>query len=154
MLKELCNVQGNVDIARGWGIIFSHILKHDLIDEDITSKPHKYLLGQELEKQFEATDLSFTKTSNLGTTLTVDFMSMIRRMLISEMSVFNDLFQATWRKVKGICEYQRIAFVFDSYIEKSVKEGERQRRSSLQTLEYVRLENDTKIPVQSDRMFK
>ena len=105
MLKELCNVQRNVDIARGRGIILSHILEHDLIDEDITSKPQKYLLVQELKKQFEATDLSFTKTSNLGTTL-IDFMSMVRRMPISEMSVFNDLFQATWRKVKGTCEYQ------------------------------------------------
>ena len=38
-------------------------------------------------------------------------------------------------------------------IERSLKDCERKRRSSVHPLEYTRLENDTRIPVQSDRFW-
>ena len=159
LVKELSNVQKNIDIARGRGITLSEILQHDLLatnvlfSDDITSKPEKHMLVNELEKLFDANELSFTKASHLETALAVDFMSMVRRMKFTEMSVFLDLFSATWRKVKGICDYQRIDVVFDSYVERSLKDCERKRRSSLHPLEYTSLENDTRIPVQSDRFW-
>ena len=68
-------------------------------------------------------------------------------------SVFLDLFQATWKKVKAVCDFQQVDVVFDSYVENSIKEGERKRRSCVQPLEYVNLENDTRILVQSDRFW-
>ena len=159
LVKELSYVQKNVDIARVRGITLSHIMEHDLMStntlfcEGTTRKPDKSVLVHELEKHFDKSDLTFTKTSKLETTLLIDFMSMVRRMPISEMSVFLDLFQATWKKVKAICDFQRVDVVFDSYVEKSIKEGERKRRSCVQPLEYVNLENDTRIPVQSDRFW-
>ena len=159
LVKELSYVQKNIDIARVRGITLSYIMEHDLMStnvlfcEETTRKPEKSVLVHELEKHFDKNDLTFMKTSKLETTLLIDFMSMIRRMPLSEMSVFLDLFQATWKKVKAICEFQRVDVVFDSYVEKSIKQGERNRRSCVQPLEYVNLENDTRIPVQLDRFW-
>ena len=82
-------------------------------------------------------------TSNLITTLIVDFVSVVRHMPISKMNVFADLFEYTWRKVRTICEHQKIEVVFDSHVEKSVKEGEKTQSNhknmqvSRMTLEFL-----------------
>ena len=89
LVKELSNVQKNIDIARGQGITLSEILQHDLLatnvlfSDDITSKPEKHMLVKELENLFDANELSFTKASHIETPLAVDFMSMVRRLKIS-----------------------------------------------------------------------
>ena len=149
----------NIDIARVSGITLSHIMNYDLMSTNVhffeghTRKPDKSVLVHELEKHFDKSDLTFTKTSKLETILLIDFMSLVRRMPISNMSVFFDLLQVTWKKVKANCDFQQVDVVFDSYVENSIKEGERKRRSCVQPLEYVNLENDTRIPVQSDRFW-
>ena len=48
-------------------------------------------------------------------------MSIIPRMLLSELAVFEELFTVTWRKVKSICQFQELHWIFDSYIENSLK---------------------------------
>ena len=45
---------------------------------------------QELERQFDATDLSFTKASNSGTTLIVEFISMVGGRPNAETSANNN----------------------------------------------------------------
>ena len=129
-VRDLSDLQRNVDIARGRGISLAQVMEHDLLstnilfDGDYTSKPDKSALVRELEKHFESRELNFENKSDLQTVLLVDFMSMIRRMLLSELAVL-ELFTATWRKVKSICQFQELHWIFDRYIENSIKEGER-----------------------------
>ena len=77
--------------------------KNILFDGDYTSKPDgKSVLVWELEKHFESRELNFENKSDLQTVLLVDFMSMIRRMSLSQLAVFEELFTAKSRKVKSI----------------------------------------------------
>ena len=71
--------------------------KNILFDGDYTSKPDaKYtsVLVWELEKHFESRELNFENKSDLQTVLLVDFMSMIRRMSLGQLAVFEELFTA------------------------------------------------------------
>ena len=52
--------------------------------------------------------------------------------------------------MKSICQFQELHWIFHSYIEKSIKEGERKRRLAGQPLELVVIQEDTRIPVQRD----
>ena len=140
-MKDLSDLQRNVDVARGRGISLAQVMKHDLLstnilfDGDYTSKPDdKSVLVRELEKHFESRELNFENKSDLQTVLLVDFMSMIRRISLSKLAVFEELFTATWRKVKSICQFQELHWIFDSYTENSIKEGERKRRLASQSL--------------------
>ena len=49
-----------------------------------------------------------------------------------------------------ICQFQEQHWIFDSYIENSVKEGECKWRLAGQPLELVVIQEDTRIPVQCD----
>ena len=134
-------------------------MEHDLLstnilfDGDYNSKPDKSALVRELEKHFESQELNFENKSDLQTKLLVDFMSMIRRMLLSELVVFEELLTARWRKAKSICQFQELHWIFNSYIENSIKEGERKRRLAGQPIELVVIQEDTRIPVQRDRFW-
>ena len=127
-VKDLSDLQRNVDVARGRGISLVQVMEHDLLstnilfDGDYTSKPdNKSVLVRELEKHFESRELNFENKSDLQTVLLVDFMSIIPRMSLSELAVFEELLTATWRKVKSICQFQELHWIFDSYIENSLK---------------------------------
>ena len=127
-VKDLSDLQRNVDVARGRGISLVQVMEHELLstnilfDGDYTSKPdNKSVLVRELEKHFESRELNFENKSDLQTVLLVDFMSIIPRMLLSELAVFEELFTVTWRKVKSICQFQELHWIFDSYIENSLK---------------------------------
>ena len=103
-----------------------------------------------MEKHFESRELNSENKPDIQTVLLVDFMSMIRRMSLSQLAAFGELFTATWRKVKSICQFQELHWIFDSYIENSIKEGEHKRRLVGQPLELVVVQEDTRIPVQRD----
>ena len=68
--------------------------------------------------------------ANMTTGYIVDVMAYVRKIPLSSISDFGDLFGKFLDMVLGICKNaQRIDFVFDSYIEGSVKDNERQRRT-------------------------
>ena len=130
-VKDLSDLQRNVYVARWRGISLAQVTEHDLLSTNIlfngdyTSKPDdKSVLVGELEKHFESRELNFENKSDLQTALLVDFMSMIQRMLLSELAVSEELFTATWRKVKPICQFQELHWIFYSYIENLTKEDE------------------------------
>ena len=113
-VKDLSDLQRNVDIARGRGISLAQVMEHDLcstnilFNGDYSSKPNKSALVQELEKHSEIREMNFENKSDLQTVLLVDFVSMIRRMSLRELAVFEQLFTATWRKVRSICQFQEL----------------------------------------------
>ena len=79
-----------------------------LFDGDYTFKPDKSELVRELEKHFESRELKFENNSDLQTVLLVDFISTTWRMLLSELVVFEELFTATLKKIKSICQFEEL----------------------------------------------
>ena len=154
-VKDLSYLQRNVDVTRRRGVSLAQIMEHDLLstnillDGDYASKPEdKSVLVRELEKHFESQELNFENKSDVQTVLLVDFMSMTRRMSLSELAVFEELFTATWRKVKSICLFPELHWIFDSCIDNSIKVGERKQELAGQPLELVVIQEDMSIPVQ------
>ena len=117
LLKVVSNCQETIDIARCRGFTVDEIPQHNLLsysslfDDDDTTKPDKYIITKELKKCLTE-EAAFTKYLDLHTTLVVDFMSLLRRLPLGKMIVFN----AAWNNIN---------LVFDSYTEKAIKEGER-----------------------------
>ena len=79
-------------------------MEHDLLSTNIlfdggyTSKPdNKQSLFESWKKHFESRKLNFENKSGLQTVLLVDFMSMIRRMSLSKLAVFEELFTTQHR---------------------------------------------------------
>ena len=101
-MKDLSDLQKNLDVARGKGISLAQVMEHDLLstnilfDGDYTSKPDdKSVLVRELKKHFESQELNFENMSDLQTVLLINFMLMVWQMLLSKLAVFEGLFTAT-----------------------------------------------------------
>ena len=124
-----------------------------MFDSDFTAKPDKYLLVSELEKSLVGTTYEFKKDNFRPTALIVDFMSLIRKMNLLKMRIFNDVFETVWKSIKNVCIFNQLDVVYDSYIMNPVKYCERIRRSSCHPLEFVNLTKQSFIPVQIDKFW-
>ncbi|KAG8176011.1 hypothetical protein JTE90_007008 [Oedothorax gibbosus] len=80
-------------------------------------------------------------------------MSQIRQLKTKEMQTFKNLFDQLWNNASNYKRIKRIDFVFDSYVEHSLKEGERERRRNVDPIELIKIEQDTPIPIQMDRFW-
>ena len=101
-VKHLSDIEKNVDVARGRGISLAQVMVHDLLSTNIlfngdytSRRDDKSVLVRELEKYFESRERNFENKSDLQTVLLVDFMSVIQRMSLSELAVFEKSFTAT-----------------------------------------------------------
>ena len=159
-LKKIGDAQKQIDVARARGITLKEILCYDhlntniLFEEDLTAKPNKSELIKQLEKRLNTDDFSFSAESHLRTATVVDFMSIIRRYPTSKLKTFSDLFKISTFSILNEKNVEEIDFVYDSYLEDSIKECERiRRRSSCETLEFVNLSIDSPLPVQMNRFW-
>ncbi|KAG8196935.1 hypothetical protein JTE90_027638 [Oedothorax gibbosus] len=80
-------------------------------------------------------------------------MSQIRQLKTKEMQTFKNLIDQLWNNASNYKRIKRIDFVFDSYVEHSLKEGERERRRNVDPIELIKIEQDTPIPIQMDRFW-
>ena len=84
-------------MARSRGIPIAEILQYDisptniLFHEDYTFKPNKATLVKKLEERTEPGDLRFSKGCSKRTVMVVDFMSIIQRQYLQNMTVFEDI---------------------------------------------------------------
>lgn len=89
-------------------------------------KPNKSDLCHELEKLLDAKDyLQPPAWTPANTAAIVDVMGYLRRMRTVNINTFGDLCTNFLGYVHGLCNNaNRIDFVFDTYIEGSVKDSE------------------------------
>ena len=78
--------------------------------------------------------------------LVVDFMSLLRRLLIKDFLNFEELLVAWYNYIKVALKFNELHTVFNSYIAGSLKECERKRRSTFERLGFDRLSPSTNIP--------
>ena len=116
-----------------------------LFDKDYTFKPDKATLVKKLRERLELGDLRFSKTSNTSTALVVDFMSIIRRQPLQNMTVFEDIIKSAWLSVQNSCKFNHLDIAFDSYIEDSIKEGERRSQVNCEPLEVINMSLASKL---------
>ena len=85
----------------------------------------------------------------------VDFMSSIRQLHLSDFSLIGDVIIEVVKKAVGICSrISTVHFIFDSYIESSLKEVERLKRSqSIDALAIINTTRDTPIPKQQEKFW-
>ena len=157
--KQLSASHKSFEVARSRGIPIAEILQYDLFpayivfDEDYTFKPDKAISVKKLEERLEPGDLRFSKASSTSTAMVVDFMSIIRRQPLQNMTVFEDIIKSAWLSVQNSCEFNNLNIVFDSYIEDSIKEGERRSRVNCEPLEVINKSLASKSSVQIDQFW-
>ena len=121
------------------------LTENALFDGDFTVKPAKPVMIEELEAHLDKEeDFIFEKESELPSGVFVDFMSIVRRAPLKKMHMLSEVLEFLWNSCTKACKVDQVDFIFDSYIENSIKEGERQRRSAVEApLQFVRLEETT-----------
>ena len=68
------------------------------------------------------------------------------------MNTFSESCERVWMMIQNICNANEFHFVFDSYIQNSLKECEREHRGTDGAVD-VNLSADTSIPVEMERFW-
>ena len=69
----------------------------------------------------------------------VDFMSVVRKVPFAKCSTFKAALAFVWHLVTTAVSAGRVDIVYDSYLEGSIKESERRRRSPVDAVEVVNM---------------
>ena len=162
LLKTQGMIQKELDIARFRYMSMKDILNFKdilnlsetsiLFDGDFTSKPDKHVLVSELEKYI--TEPYEYLERNSPTNLCVDFMSLMRRVNLSKCLTFKDSFEIVWSRITNTCAFQQVNIVFDSYLDESIKFGERERRTVSRPLVIVNMQEESHIPAQIEKFWE
>jgi hypothetical protein len=158
--RDIGSGQKKFDIARVRGHDPREIFKYDLVkssylfsDEDgLMKKPVKYELMKELEKKLQPSDyIHPSEWADMPTGYVIDVMAYVRKIPFSSITTFGELFDKFLSIVLGICKCaKRIDFVFDAYIQGSVKDSERQRRAVKTPILVSDIFEETKLPRDMD----
>ena len=135
--KQLAETQKIFDITRVQQYDIQYLLCFDLIDnsylfdhEGLMKKTCKSELCTEMEKVLHKNVYVPPSAWNQeNTAAIVHVMGCLRRLRLAPMETFNDFSTHFLEYIHGIpSNSNRIDFVFDTYIEGSIKDSERERR--------------------------
>ena len=141
--RQLVDAQKISDIARVRKYDIKELLTYDLVETNylfdrrgLMNKLDKSDICHELEKLLLNDDyLQPKQWSDANTTCIVNVMGCMRRLRTASVKTFGEFCQNAIEMTKGICcQSNRIDFVFDTYIEDSVKDSERARRNSCRSI--------------------
>ena len=150
--KELAEAEKIMDIAKERGMDIKQILAHNvlsastLFDGDLPAHANKSTLVGEIEPKLDLTQ--WHQTSTLANHVVVDFMSKMQQMPLGQFPNLGAVIDAIITSASCIShESDCIHLVLYSYIEMSLKEGERMRRTDPTTgINIVGMTRDTPIP--------
>ena len=157
--KQLAETQKIFDIARVRDYDMKYLLKFELVDrsylfdgDGLMTKPIKSDLCTELEKHLDTKDyLPPSKWTPENTASIIDVMGCLRRMRLASVKTFGELCTNFLDMTHALCSNSnRIDFVFDTYLEGSVKDSERARRCSHSPIDLNVMYEDTPLPVTMD----
>ena len=160
--KEKKQIERAVSIARDRGITMDVLLEYKITESDylldkdgLPTKADKSALVRKLEEQLDKDDVTnFCRQSEHKTAYLVDVMANIRKIKIKENKTFGNFCKSFFSYVFTIGqETDRIDFVFDSYMEGSIKDSERRRRQKVAAIDLNDIENSTPLPVEMDRFW-
>ena len=156
--KDVAEAQRSMDIAKERGMDLGQILTHDvltsspLFDGDLPAHATKSVLVGEIEPRLDLTQWS--RTSVDTTHVIVDFMSKVRQLPLPQFADLGSVIDAVITSSACLCQSEFVHLVLDSYIEMSLKEGERMRRTDSTTgINIVGMNRETPIPQQLDKFW-
>ena len=159
--KDIASAQKNIDISKLRKMSLQDIYSCDffnnspLFDGNITTKPDKAQLVSELEKCLTLEDKLFDPNSQLTTHAIIDFMSATRSSQSDKskrVQTFGDMVKSA--HVAAIAyDPEMTHIVYDSYVEHSLKEGERIRRAGEGTIDILQIKEDTPLPKQMSQFW-
>ncbi|KAG1675185.1 hypothetical protein GQR58_014808 [Nymphon striatum] len=156
---QLAEAQKIFDVARVRNFDVEHLLKYDLVEksylfdrEGMMVKPNKSELCNELEKILSKDEYTEPKEwADANTTSLMDVMGCLRRMRTGPINTFGELCKNFIEMASGLCRGSyRADFVFDTYVEGSIKDCERARRSTCRLIDLNTINSETKLPVSMD----
>ena len=154
--KQLAETQEIFDIARVREYGIQELLTYYLIDtsylfdaEGLMVKPNKSDLCSELEKMLEPTDyVQPSAWTPANTTAIVDVMAHLHHMRLANLNTFGNLCSHFLGYVHSLSHNaNHIDFVFDTYIDASVKDGERAGRCNCSPIDLNNVSPETPLPV-------
>jgi len=158
--KDVRETQKSMDIAKERGMALKEILSYDLLSSsplfygDVPAHVNKskVIIG-EIEPGLDLT--KWSRESTLATHVIVDFMSKMRQMSPAQLSTLGDVIIAIVTSASNLCRGPDfIHLVLDSYVEMSLKEGERLRRSDEATgIDIIGMSRDTPISKRLDKFW-
>ena len=158
--KQIAEAQKVMDIARIRQYDMKHLFEYDIVPgpssylfdpSGLMSKPDKSELCRELEQKY-LTKGDYVKPTDwnpASTAYLIDVMGYLRRLPTRTLKTFGELCTSFVDWVVKLCpNAQRIDFIFDTYIEGSVKDSERIHRSAkCRPIEINQIKSDTQLPV-------
>jgi hypothetical protein len=157
--KDMAEAHRNMDIAKERGMDLRQILTHNLVsvsplfDGDLPAHTNKSLLVGDIEPRLDLTQ--WHQESTLVTHVVVDFMSRMRQMPLVQFPNMGVVIEAIITSASSLCQNVKfVHLVLDSYIEMSLKEGERMRRTaSTSGITIIGMNRYTPIPHQLEKFW-
>lgn len=110
----------------------------------------KSSIVHELEKQLKIEDQN-TPSTSMKTRFIIDVMANVRKMKTSNIRTLGEFCDNTLNATQCITKCaSRIYLVFDSYVEKSTKDSERQKRAKKLLIELQDINKETSFPVEME----
>ena len=132
------------------------ILTHDLLstcplfEGDFPAQAKKYQLVAEIAPLARAYTSKWNRTSEERSAIYADFMSRARRQPLDGYATIGELITAVLNSVTAFCDSEYVHVLLDSYIEFSLKEPERLRRSDVEGIDVVGMSESSQTPQQKE----
>ena len=154
----IATAQRHIDIMKERGMSLELIFSHDILpssiifEGDLPSKPDKSKLIAEIEQHLAHEDMIFPYGD---AAVILDFMSKIRSFPnLSSFGTFANAIRCVLSAGQFQCSRTSLHVVFDSYLESSVKGGERTRRAAgIGAVDMAHIGPDVPIPKQMDKFW-
>lgn len=160
--KKDGQMQRVLEVARARGKSMEELLQYDvastsqLFDEDdFMTKSTKSSIVLELEQKLEKDDSRTPQmTDQYKTSYILDVMAAIRKIGTKNHLNFGNLCDAVLRYVQTSAKNaKRIDLIFDSYLKRTIKDSERQRRKMKSPIELQDISRETPLPIEMDRFW-
>ena len=157
--KSMASAHRNIDIAKDRGMTLPEILSHDLLpvsplfEGDLPASASKSKLIEWIEQYLDLD--TWSHDTNLATHVVMDFMSRIRQMPLAHFASLGAVINAIINSASSLSQkLESIHMILDSYIERSLKEGERLRRThDIKGIDIIGMTKETPIPQQLDKFW-
>ena len=156
-------IQRTLDVAKERGQTMEQLLKYDISStsylfdkEGFMTSATKSDLTKELEKRLSTVNYKEPNADTMMTACLVDVMANVRKIKTKtrETKTFGEFVHNFLNFVKNSAHgASRVDLVFDSYLDKTIKDSERKRRARTSAVELNKVERETPLPVQIEKFW-
>ena len=155
--KDISAAEKHMSLAKERGMSLNDILSYDLLptcplfEGDFPATAKKSQLLTEISPSSRVFKSKWVKSSTEPSAVHVDFMSRARRQPLEAFATVGELIDVVLKSSISFCNCEYIHLLLDSYIEFSLKEPERLRRSNgLEGIDVVNLSESSPTPKQKE----